>query len=81
MKKFRNRNVTTLEDISSEELQNLFNFMKGENIFMPYQDVQAKTGIHGDLMFKITVSNTLLDRITPSAALDAIVSGVLRYRE
>jgi hypothetical protein len=78
MKKFRNRNVTTLEDISPEQLQNLFNFMKGKDIYMPYQDIQARTGIHGDLMFKITVSNSLLAKITPDVALDAIVSGVLR---
>jgi hypothetical protein len=75
-KAVRDRNTTTLE-LTHQQLQNLFNFMKGKNIYMDWYPVKAKTGIDGILRFEIVVSNDLIKKITPDAALDAIVSGVL----
>lgn len=75
-RKVRDRNTTTLE-LTESQLENLFNFMKGENIYMPWYPVQAKTGIDDRLRFQVTVANSLIDQIAPSAALDAIVEGLL----
>jgi hypothetical protein len=73
----RDRRTTTLE-LSASQLQNLFNFMKGgRDLYMPWQDIKAKTGVDGILRFEITVSNDLIRKITPDAALDAITNGLL----
>lgn len=51
--------------------------MKGEELWMPFQDIKAKTGSDGRLRFKIIVSPSIVKRISTDAALDAIRKGVL----
>jgi hypothetical protein len=75
-KAVRDRNTTTLE-LNESQLENLFNFMKGREIYMPWYPVQAKTGIDGRLRFQVTVANSLIQQISPQAALDAIVEGLV----
>ena len=75
-KAVRDRSTTTLE-LNAFQLRNLFNFMKEQNIYMPWYPVKAKTGVDGRLRFEVVVPNTLIQQIAPQAALDAIVEGLV----
>lgn len=75
--KFRTRNVTTLV-VTAQQLKNIFDFFKGEDLYMGWYDVKAKTGVNGQLQFEIVIHNSVIERITPDVALDAITRGVLR---
>lgn len=75
--KFRSKNTTTLI-VTAQQLKNIFDFLKGNDLYMDWYNVKAKTGVNGQLQFEIVIHNSVIEKITPDVALDAITRGMLR---